>query len=81
MQDGKLLASVRLTADPEGFTEVLIPPPCLWDCVDCFSENGVDASFTFTPPHFVARVAPASSPRIHEALGNWNVHPPVNAAN
>lgn len=75
-----LLELVEVIADPEGSTEVHIPPPCLWDCVDCFGENRLEASFTFRPPHFVARVRHASPPRVHEVLSNWHAQLPAQAS-
>lgn len=74
---GNLLELVEIVTDPEGATEVHIPPPCLWDCVDCFGENRLEASFTFRPPHFVARVRHASPPRVHEVLSNWHAQAPA----
>ena len=74
---GKLLELVEIIADPEGTAEVRIPPPCLWDCVDCFGENRLEATFTFKPPDFVARVRHASPTRVHEVLGNWHAQLPV----
>jgi len=68
---GQLLEQVEVIPDPDGFTELHIPPPCFWDCVDCLGENRLDASFTFQPPHFVARVRRASASSIHAALRNW----------
>jgi hypothetical protein len=68
---GPLLARIEVIPDPDGFTELHIPPPCFWDCVDCLGVNRLEASFTFLPPHFVARVRRASASRIHEALRNW----------
>ena len=73
---GKLLERVEIIAAPEGATDVRIPPPCLWDCVDCFGENRLEASFTFRPPHFVARVRQASR-RVHEVLSNWHSELPA----
>ena len=73
---GKLLEQVDIVADPDGATEVRIPPPCLWDCVDCFGENRLEASFTFRPPHFVARVRQASR-RVREVLSNWHSELPA----
>ena len=68
---GQLLERVEVIPDRDGLTELHIPPPCFWDCVDCLGENRLEASFTYLPPHFVARIRRVPASRVHEALRNW----------
>jgi len=51
----------------------VIPSGCLWDCVECFGENRLSASFSYVAPYFVARMQAVTPQRVHETLRNWKV--------
>ena len=68
---GELLNRVQVIPAADGLTELHIPPSCFWDCVDCLGDNRLEASFSFHPSYFIARIRRAPASRIHDALRNW----------
>jgi hypothetical protein len=71
MANVRLLDHVQVVSEVDGSAKVHIPPCCFWDCVECFGENRMDASFTFLSPGFVARIRSASALRVHDVLHDW----------
>ena len=70
-----LLDNVKVVPESDGTVGVIIPSGCLWDCVECFGENRLSASFTYSNPHFVARMRAVTPQRVQETLLNWK--PPL----
>ncbi|HVX84949.1 MAG TPA: hypothetical protein VH253_09045 [Phycisphaerae bacterium] len=76
MSSATLVENVQITAEPDGTVDVLIPSNHLWDCVECFGQNRVAATYRFSPPNFVAHVASASPQRVQETLRDWKSRNP-----
>jgi hypothetical protein len=74
-----LIGNVEIKSEQDGTVDVIIPSDCFWDCVECFGENRMSASFTFTPPHFVAHMSAVSPHRVEDTLRNWRRPSPGNA--
>ena len=73
METSEKLSEMIQVVPDDGATLVRIPPELLWDCVECFAENRMDARFTFRPPNFVARLGTTSSDRTRDTLRNWRM--------
>ena len=67
-----LLEMIQVSPDSDGATLIRIPPEVLYECVECFAENRLDARFSFRPPNFVARIATPFE-RACETLRNWHM--------
>lgn len=70
-----LLECVEVVPESDGTVGVIIPSNCLWDCVECFGENRLSASFSYSSPYFVARMRAVTPERVQQTLLNWK--PPM----
>lgn len=77
MDTNRLLEQLEVVERPDGTAEVHIPAPRFWDCVECFGENHLDATFLFKDPDFVAQVRHATIPHIRETLHDWVAPEPI----
>lgn len=71
MSTSSLIQNVDVVNESDGSTDVIIPAKYFWECVECFGENRLGASFKYSTDHFVAHVSTASTQRVQETLRNW----------
>ena len=71
-----LCQQTKVLPTPDGSAKIQIPPPCFWECVECFGANRCDVFYSFTPPFFIAHIRHASPPFIHQILESWEAPAP-----
>jgi hypothetical protein len=71
MKPHSLKDHIEVIADPGGGSVVHIPTELLWECIECFGANRMNATYTFSSPDFVARVIGVSPRNVAQALRNW----------
>ena len=71
MNGGALIEKVKVIREGNGSIDVIIPSAALWECVECFSENRLQAFFSFAAPNFVAHMSTVSPQRLQDTLRGW----------